>query len=284
MGRWALLGLGIGAAWWLGLLLAQFLPARDPTPPLQEVVTRRTSRFWQKVSSLPEWWAGEARLSSGSPETFTPSPTTPPPTPSPPITLSEAQREQITVELTAINADVQSLRDRTSALEKQLGLPTVDVSLEERLESAKNRLSPPTTSTPVSSTPVPPPTTVTPPVVDSLFQVNASRVTLPSDVLFPPGQSTLMPNAQPLLDSILADIARYPEATVVVGGYTDIEIANSTVADLSFQQALAVQRYLEQRLGTTGHRWLAVGYGNTTVASPGGTQLSRRITIAIVPQ
>ncbi|WP_204137351.1 OmpA family protein [Halomicronema sp. CCY15110] len=282
--RWALLGAGVGGAWCFGILVAQFFPASDPEPPLIEVVTRRTARFFQKVGNLPEWWTGEATLSP----TALPAPATdaPPAPPAPrPIALTEAQREQVTVELDAISNNLQTLRDRTSAVERQLALPDADLPLEERLDNAVNRLNPPTTVAPAN----PPnsndsalqPATGSPP--DPLFQVNAYRVTLPSDVLFRPGQATLQPNAPALLDSILPDVARYPDATVVVGSHTDIATEGATPTDLSYQQAIAVQQYLAQRLGDETVHWVPVGYGNSTLGSTGTVQLSRRITLAIVP-
>lgn len=282
--RWALLGAGVGGAWCFGILVAQFFPVSDPEPPLIEVVTRRTARFFQKVGNLPEWWTGETAVSP----TALPTPATdaPPAPPTPrPIALTEAQREQVTVELDAIANNLQTLRDRTSAVERQLALPDADLPLEERLDNAVNRLNPPTTVAPAN----PPnsndsalqPATGSPP--DPLFQVNAYRVTLPSDVLFMPGQATLQPNAPALLDSILPDVARYPDATVVVGSHTDIATEGATPTDLSYQQAIAVQQYLAQRLGDETVHWVPVGYGNSTLGSTGTVQLSRRITLAIVP-
>jgi OOP family OmpA-OmpF porin len=283
--RWALLGAGVGGAWCFGMLVAQFFPASDPEPPLIEVVTRRTARFFQKVGNLPEWWTGETALSpTALPAASTDAPpatTTPPPRP---IALTPEQREQVSVELDAIANNLQTLRDRTSAVERQLALPDADLPLEERLDNAANRLNPPTTAAPSNPNPTTPalqPAAGEPP--DPLFQVNAYRVTLPSDVLFLPGQATLQPNAPALLDSILSDVARYPESTVVVGSHTDIETEGATATDLSYQQAIAVQQYLAQRLGDETVRWVPVGYGNSTLGSTGTVQLSRRITLAIVP-
>lgn len=284
--RWALLGVGIGGAWLFGLLVAQFFPANNPEPPLQEVVARRTSRFFQKVGSLPEWWGGDT-LAPAPPPAVSPAPAAPETAsqPPPPVALTDAQREQVSVELDDLTGELQSLRDRTSAVEQQLGLPTVASPLEERIENANNRLNPPTEAPPTAPTgstaPALQPASGT--VPDPLFQVNAYRVTLPSDVLFAPGQAEIRPNAQPLLDSILPDIARYPDATIVIGGYTDIETASATPTDLSYQQAIAVQRYLAQRLGDSPVHWVPVGYGNSNLGSTGGVQLNRRITIAIVP-
>ncbi|MGD1927659.1 MAG: OmpA family protein [Leptolyngbyaceae cyanobacterium] len=285
--RWALLGAGIGGAWLFGILVAQFFPAPNPGPPTQEIVTRRTSRFFQKVVRLPDWWAGDA-LNDGGASTKPQTPQTPsaPATPTPttqPIALTDAQREQVEVELEAIETDLQQLQDRASAIERQLGLPNIAIALEERLNNATSRLTPATETT----QPAPPTAPALQPtqgeVPDPLFQVNALRVTLPSDVLFPPADAILQTNARPLLDSILQDVGRYPEATIIVGSYTDTETEDSTATELSYQQALAVQRYLSQRLGENTIHWVPVGYGNSAIGSTGGLQLSRRVTIAIVP-
>ncbi|MDB9524902.1 OmpA family protein [Oscillatoria sp. CS-180] len=282
--RWSLLGVGVGGAWLLGILVAQFLPASEPKPPAQEIVTRRTSRFFQKLGRLPEWWAGDS-VDLGTSSVSSRLETAPanPTQPSRPIALSDDQREQVSVELDAIAADVQRLRDRTAAVEQQLGLPDVALSLEERLDNATNRLSP---STEAPAEEAPPTPTLQPALQaapDPLFQLDAYRVTLPSDVLFTTGEAILQSNAQPLLDNILQDIGRYRDATIVVGSYTDIETDSNTATELSYQQAIAVQRYLSQRLGDDSVHWVAVGYGDSTLGSTGGIQLTRRITIAIVP-
>ncbi|MGD1941366.1 MAG: OmpA family protein [Leptolyngbyaceae cyanobacterium] len=285
--RWALLGAGVGGAWLFGVLVAQFLPAPNPDPPAQEIVTRRTSRFFQKVVRLPDWWSGDALNDGGAPQTpQTPPAAAAPATPTPatqPIALTDAQREQVEAELEAIETDLQQLRDRASAVERQLGLPNIEIALEDRINNAASRLTPPTEAT----QPAPPAAPALQPTVgevpDPLFQVNALRVTLPSDVLFPPAEAILQTNARPLLDSILQDVGRYPEATIIVGSYTATETEDSTATELSYQQALAVQRYLSQRLGANTIHWVPVGYGNSAIGSTGGLQLSRRVTIAIVP-
>ena len=283
--RWALLGVGVSGVWFLGVLVAQFFPATNPQPPLQEIVVRRTHRFIQKVRRLPAWWTGDTFRDAGP--TTTPRLAAESVTSAPavrPVSLSDDQRGQITAELEAIQAELQQLRDRTSALENQLGLPTMELSLEVRLGSVASRLSPTTEAPQAPDTSSPSFTEVasesTP---DPLFQSDADRVTLPSDVLFAPGETGLQPNAGPLLDSILLDIGRYPGATVLVGSYTDIQVDETTPVSFSYQQALTVQRYLSQRLGDDTYHWVAVGYGNTSLGTTGGAQLSRRVTISIVP-
>ncbi|NJN22510.1 MAG: hypothetical protein HC812_16680, partial [Leptolyngbya sp. RL_3_1] len=145
VGRWLLLGTGVTAAWLLGLLVAQFFPAQNANPPLQEIVLRQGQRHSQKLRRLPQWWAGDGFGNPNSPTTapLVRDPISPSTAPRP-IALSDPQREQITVELGAIQADLQRLRDRTSALETQLGLLSPSEPVEQRLETVASRLNPPT--------------------------------------------------------------------------------------------------------------------------------------------
>lgn len=283
--RWALLGAGVGGAWLFGILVAQFFPDPTPAAPTQEIVSRKASRFVQKVRRLPDWWAGDT-LTPQTPSRLPAPSSEPAPTiaPARPIALSDAEREQVSVELEAIAQEIQQLRDRTSAVERQLGLSEAEISLEDRIENATNRLFPPTEAPPPDSeTASTSGLRASDQVPDPLFQVNAYRVTLPSDVLFDPNQAILQTDAQPLLDSILQELARYSDAKILVGSYTDFEPEGSTSTELSYQQAMAVQRYLSQRLGDETIHWVTVGYGNSDIGSTGGVQLSRRITLAIVP-
>jgi OOP family OmpA-OmpF porin len=289
-GRWLLLGSAVSGAWLLGVGIAQVFPAKNPSPPLQEVVLRRTNRTLHKFRQLPSWWAGNGLRPSAS--TGTPPLISTPRTPTlgtPPVTLSEAQQAQITVELDAVREDLQRLRDRTSALEAQLSLPTVEAPVEQRLANLENRLSPPTAVATPEATPdvpaeAPAPARSPQAPVDPLFQAEAYRVTLPSDILFTPGSAILQPNAEQLLNSILLDVGRYPGATIMVGSYTDAAAAPDQLTDLSFKQASTIQRYLADRLNNQDYHWVAVGYGDSAIGAVEGTQLSRRIAIAIVPR
>jgi outer membrane protein OmpA-like peptidoglycan-associated protein len=284
--RWLLLGTGVSAAWILGLLTAQFFPAPNTNPPLQEIVLRQGQRHSQKLRRLPQWWSGESFGDSDS-QTTVPlvrdpiSPSTAPR----PIALSDPQREQITVELGAIQADLQRLRDRTSALETQLGLLSPSEPVEQRLETVANRLDPPTdpvadtngASPPAAAAPNPTPT-------NPLFEVEAYRVTLPGDLLFAPGETILQSTAQQWLETILSDVGRYPGATILVGSHSDAEPNEDQIVDVSFQQAMAVQRYLTERLGEEQYHWVAVGYGDSALSERRSDQPQSWVTIAIVPQ
>ncbi len=286
-GRWLALGMGMGVMWGVGVGLAQVWPHRQAEMPWQEATLRRTQRLSQRLRQLPTWWASTAPESPPgvSPPPLEPSP---PPAAAPTVTLTPEQRQQLETELAAVQGELQRLRDRASALEVQLGIPRLATSLEERLSRVGNQLLPATPQPPVS--PPTPPTAreadtavlVTPPPL--VPPVLAYRVTLPSDVLFVPGDALLREGATALLESILTDVGRFPGATIVVGSYSDGEGTGADRAAVTFQQAIAVQRYLSERLGVESYRWLAVGYGRQPLGvGAAGTALPRRIAISIIP-
>ncbi|MGD1909012.1 MAG: OmpA family protein [Leptolyngbyaceae cyanobacterium] len=290
--RWMLLGGGVSAAWVLGLVVAQFFPAQNANPPLQEVILRHGHRTGQKLQQLPQWWAGDRYGTSQSDVSAAPfvrEPASTEATPRP-IALSETQREQITVELGAIEGDLQRLRDRTSALETQLGLVSPSEPVEQRLETVTNRLDPSTEAvagrdSAPSSRPAPAaPAAPQPATTDPLFAVEAYRVTLPGNLLFAPGEAILQSTAQQWLETILSDVGRYPGATILVGSHSDAEPSEDQIVDISFQQAMAVRRYLTERLGEEQYHWVSVGYGNSALSESSADQSQNWVTIAIVPQ
>lgn len=288
--RWMLLGAGVSGAWVFGLVLAQFFPAQNSNPPLQEIVLRHGQRTSQKLRRLPQWWSGDRFDTQGNASTapFVREPASPNTAPRP-IALSEPQREQITVELAAIEAELQQLGDRASALETQLGLLSPSEPVEQRLETVASRLNPPTDpvaddSNPESAEPAAPAIAPNPIPTDPLFDVDAYRVTLPGDLLFAPGEAILQSTAQQWLETILSDVGRYPGATILVGSHSDAEPNADPIVDISFQQAMAVQRYLTARLGEEQYHWVTVGYGDSALSEHSSEQPQSWVTIAIVPQ
>ncbi len=289
--RWMLLGAGVSSAWVLGLVVAQFFPANSANPPIQEIVLRQGQRTSQKFRRLPQWWSGN-RFGTQGGSTAAPllrEPISPSTTPRP-IALSEPQREQITVELAAIEEELRRLGDRTSALETQLGMLSPSEPVEQRLETVSSRLNPPTEpvaenpeNNNAASTPAAP-LAPNPTPTDPLFDVNAYRVTLPGDLLFAPGEAILQSTAQQWLETILSDVGRYPGATILVGSHTDAEPNADQIVDISFQQAMAVQRYLTERLGEEQYHWVAIGYGDSALSESRSEQPQNWVTIAIVPQ
>ena len=109
-------------------------------------------------------------------------------------------------------------------------------------------------------------------------------MTLPGDLLFAPGEAILQSTAQQWLETILSDVGRYPGATILVGSHTDAEPNADQIVDISFQQAMAVQRYLTERLGEEQYHWVAVGYGDSALSESTSSQPQNWVTIAIVPQ
>lgn len=283
--RWLLLGAGVSGAWVLGLVVAQFFPAKSVNPPIQEIVLRHGQRTSQKLRRLPQWWAGDSGTQDISAAPFVREPASPSTAPRP-IALSEPQREQITVELGAIETDLQRLSDRTSALETQLGMLSPSEPVEQRLETVSSRLNPPTDAVAESnpSEPTAPATAPNPTPTDPLFEMDAYRVTLPGDLLFAPGEAILQSTAQQWLETILSDVGRYPGATILVGSHSDAEPREDQMVDVSFQQAMAVQRYLAERLGEAQYHWVAVGYGDSALSESRSEQPQNWVTIAIVPQ
>lgn len=156
----------------------------------------------------------------------------------------------------------------------------------------------PVPSSSAPSSPIPganPSASALPPVVTSTSDTKLA-ITLPTDALFNANEDVFRPEAQPILDSVVSDLQRYPEATVQVAAYTDAEAANVAGAspgdgvqdrNQSFAQAQIIKRYLANRVGDHYH-WVVAGFGNTQPLVPSDTainqQRNRRIQITIQPR
>jgi chemotaxis protein MotB len=119
----------------------------------------------------------------------------------------------------------------------------------------------------------------------------ALKISLPNNVLYESGQSTLLPESFGFLSGISAILGDLPEETVFeVHGHTDnTPLADTTVfrdnKDLSYARADAVMRYISQNGGIPFDRFRAVAHGagepvapNTT---PEGRRANRRVEIYI---
>jgi OOP family OmpA-OmpF porin len=234
----------------------------------------------------------------------------------PPLDLSESEREQLEAELADLEANLAALRDRTAALSIDLGLSADLISLEQRIQQLRQRLDPDAPApepsdfdtldpdTPVSS---PPETQLDAPLgaapsapqedaaeVTSNVQVGprlgypaASRltVTLPVDVLFAPGQSTLQAQNTSILDSVVADLLQYPGTAVYVAAHGDGRLSPVESRMQSFEQAKAVRDYLAAALGDASYHWVVVGYGQNFPVADNATaanrQRNRRLEITV---
>ena len=279
--RLTLLGVGMGTGWIVGLLAAQFWPQSRPAPPFQEIVQRRASHTLYKLQQLPSWWRGDHL----EPAPILPAATSVEVAPNDSLpTLTDAEQQLLASELDALEADVDAFNNRLADLEQQLGRQPSTAPPEARLQRLNQVLLGESTLPVPASTPSPPPIASEPPDTppNTLPGLARDRVTLPSQLLFAPGDSELLVSGEQLLETILPDLSRYPNAAIVVGSHVEAVEDAATSRELSFNQAVAVQLYLASRLGE-GYHWVAVGYGQTQPLGAGNPQRNNRIEMAIVP-
>nr|WP_228025095.1 OmpA family protein [cf. Phormidesmis sp. LEGE 11477] len=107
-------------------------------------------------------------------------------------------------------------------------------------------------------------------------------MTLPSDALFAPGQSSLIDDA--LLDQVLDQLVNYAESTVIVRSYSDDRSEAIAARDYTLAQANAIATYLQSALPMP-HRWVTIGSGQAqpvaTNDTPTKRQRNRRIEILV---
>lgn len=293
LSRLVMLSVSISLGWVLGVLVAQVLPASNPNPPVQEVAMRRTSQTWRKLQRLPQWWRGEATDVNDLDLAAQDQAPSPPAAEAPPrLTLSPELQEQVEADLALLQADLTALESRLTDLENSLGEPLSEGPLETRLDNLDRLIRP--SAVDQTPAPLPPPNaTGTSPEPGAVYQEPAfslvsDSIVLPSALLFEPGASALTPAGQQLLDTIVPDLQRYPNATLLVGSHTGSEQDPQAARKLTFQQSMAVQRYLAAQLEGTGVHWVTIGYGQTRPRaagpSPEAQQRNRRVEIGIVPR
>ena len=282
--RLLLLVVGGGFAGLLGIAIAHRYPAPNPEMPFVEQAWRRSSGWVTRVKRLPKTWRQPQAVAPVITTLVTPSPVAISPLPS----LDPAQKQQFQAELTQLQTNLQTLRDRTTALESQLGGDRSDQAIDTRLAILDQQLSgEPTTASPAPPSDVNASTQATAEPITPVADSDPLTVTLPSDGLFVRNQSVLQPSARTLLDSVATDLRNYPRAAIQIAGHTDNGQPAPAAQDLSFQQAQVVQQYLASSLGNQYH-WVVVGYGKTYPlvgnAAEGDRQRNRRIEIAIDPR
>ncbi|MCU0525697.1 MAG: OmpA family protein [Elainella sp. Prado103] len=269
--RLLLLGIGGSLAASVGIAAAHIYPARLQEPPFAEKLIQTTRSLW-RGGGIP----------GAQPPAANPSPLAPasPPPASPDLTsgLPAQERQQLQTELTQLQAELQTLTSQSSE-------PLADrvAELQKRIQSIQAKLG-----------------TASPGFVDSTETGNSTQtfvapaqsngdrllVTLPSDALFDPDQTTLRSGTEAIFASILMDLQRYPDATIRIAGHTDNQNSADRDRQRSLEQAKAVQQYLSGQLGESIH-WVTVGYGQhrplATNDSPENQQRNRRIEIVIEP-
>lgn len=287
--RLLLLGVGLPLAWLIGIGTAQVVGHRSDQVPFQEVTLRRASRIVAEVRYLPSrWWQPDRSVTRVEP---VPIPTEPiAPLSQAAKSLSATERQVALEEASAIATELRSLNRRLVDLETRLGRAQSTADLKSRLAAIRASLQ--TTEIPADTPPAP----ISPvaEVAHPLLETTELQVTLPSDALFVPGEARLLETAPIILSTILSDLNRYPNATILIGSHTDDRSDSPIGRELSFRQASALQAYLTASLGEAGpqdaspasaHRWVTVGYGQSQPLAnndtPEARQRNRRIEIAV---
>jgi outer membrane protein OmpA-like peptidoglycan-associated protein len=298
--RLGLLTAGVGLGWIAGVALGHYSPGNIQDPPIQELALRRGNAVWQRLRQVRQIWQ--------TPESRTP-PILAEPLPeldtSPPaLDLDEADQVAAETTLSQLQTDLEQLRDRTAALEADLGQSPAGSTVESRLstlerqlqaEAAPESASPSVDPDALPTPPTEPPSATTPsPAAASanLPSIRPLRITLPADALFEPGGASFTANADTILFAVASDLAQYPGANILIGGHTDDDVEaededQATAArSLSFNQAKALQNYLSQLLGED-YAWVTIGYGATRPLqvddAPASRQRNRRIELSLDP-
>ncbi len=111
-------------------------------------------------------------------------------------------------------------------------------------------------------------------------------VTLPQDILFASGSSSVRPDLQRDLGTVASNLQAYPDSSIQVIGHTDSDGEAAFNQNLSESRANAVANVLINN-GISGTRIIANGRGESQpVASnlnPQGKAQNRRVEIIILP-
>jgi outer membrane protein OmpA-like peptidoglycan-associated protein len=112
-------------------------------------------------------------------------------------------------------------------------------------------------------------------------------ITLSGEVLFPSGESSLLPGAMMKLNEVADALTKSsPESKIVVEGHTDAQGKPAFNQELSLRRAQSVRDYLVSR-GIAGDRVTAQGMGSTrpiaSNANPEGRANNRRVEIVVQP-
>lgn len=284
-----LLVAGMPIAWLLGVSTARVMAGPGKNIPFQEIVLRRSNRIVTEIHRLPSRWQP-----APPPETRIepiPIPTQPvePLTPAP-AALNDRERQLAKEELAALQQEFETIQNRLFDLESRLGRAQSTADVESRLATLEQQLTPapltPSATLPASPPDAANPASDDPPPVNSsqpLLETTELKITLPSDALFASGEARLLTTAPELLKSIFADLAQYPDATILIGSHTDNRLDASQSVDLALQQANILRAYLSGSL--SDYRWVTIGYGQsqpvTDNSTPQSSQRNRRIEIAI---
>jgi outer membrane protein OmpA-like peptidoglycan-associated protein len=109
-------------------------------------------------------------------------------------------------------------------------------------------------------------------------------ITIPGNVLFGTGKSTLLPGAQTKLDSVAEALRDQADHDIVIEGHTDAQGSDDTNLRLSQDRAQSVRDYLVGR-GVPSNRIRVVGIGESRPiadnSTPEGRAQNRRVEIIV---
>jgi outer membrane protein OmpA-like peptidoglycan-associated protein len=115
-------------------------------------------------------------------------------------------------------------------------------------------------------------------------ETRGTVITLPGNVLFSTGKSTLLPGAQAKLDAVAEALRDQADHDIVIEGHTDAQGSDDTNLRLSQERAQSVKDYLVAR-GVPTNRIRVVGVGETRPiadnSTPEGRAQNRRVEIIV---
>lgn len=262
--RVLLLAVGGGIALIAGIVFANFYPNPNPEKPLL-------------IKVLEGFDKPTPTTSPNASPTFKSQASNPP-------SLTSVQKQAVAAQLTQLQGQLRGISNSVAALETQLGSTHAQEPIEVRLQAlslelegssapSSNALSSENNSTNQVATVSAPPS-----------QTNKLKATLPSDILFEQSNSILRPEANLILDKVIALLRNYPSSTIRVAAHTDASYQTEDDQELAFRRAKAVEQYLVRSLGNQ-FRWLVIGYGSAHPVSANNTntnqQRDRCVEIAV---
>lgn len=284
--RLLLLSVGGAAAGLLGIAIAQVVPGDVDNPPFFETVLRRAASLRRDVRQLPERSEPDLADPQSSPQADDSSTASNPTledsdsAAESPSSFTPEQQQRLQSEVNQLQAQLTTVRDRTSEIEALVGSQPSPSSLEERLQNLEQQLT--------SEQARPSSDALPAPAIDSSISRDGDiLMTLPSDALFGTDPAILRSDSQAVLDTIVEEIQNYPGAAVQVAGFAATQNSPESDRRRAFEQATAIKQYLADALGEQSYHWVVVGYGrlqrSDADVSP-DESLNRRIEISIMTE
>ena len=117
------------------------------------------------------------------------------------------------------------------------------------------------------------------------------KIELSGDILFDFDKWNIRPAAEPVLTQVAEVIKQYPNAAVVIEGYTDSKGSDSYNLRLSQNRAASVKDWLVKKGGVGNKRMTTKGWGEANPVAPNtnddgsdnpeGRQKNRRVEITV---